>query len=58
MIFSARVDDCEVLLDDEMTDQRPTPEAASEYLHRAVSEVLTLYASSIHYVEHRNDAAE
>lgn len=43
MIFRASIGDLNVLLDDEMTDERPTPEVAADYLGRCVSGVMKLY---------------
>ena len=45
MIFRASINDMDVLLDDEITDSRPTPECAADYLHRCVEQVVALYSS-------------
>ena len=43
MIFRASIGDLNVLLDDEMTEERPTPEQAEDYLGRCVRGVVKLY---------------
>jgi hypothetical protein len=43
MIYRACIGDYSVLLDDELTDERPTPEVAADYLARCVDQVLKMY---------------
>jgi len=43
MIFRASVGELHVLLDDEMCDERPTPEVAADYLTRCIQGVTALY---------------
>ena len=43
IIFQANIGDLRVTLDDEMVDERPTPEVAADYLSRCVSGVVKLY---------------
>ena len=45
MIFQCRIGDYESLLDDEMSDSRPTPEHAADYLTRCAQIVLGLYVA-------------
>ena len=33
-----------LVLDDEINDERPTPEVAADYLHRCATEVLRVYS--------------
>jgi hypothetical protein len=43
MIFRVSIGELTTLLDDEITDERPTPEVAADYLHRCGTEVLRVY---------------
>ncbi|MGZ4519761.1 MAG: hypothetical protein ACXVX9_00125 [Mycobacteriaceae bacterium] len=43
MIFRVSIGELTTLLDDEITDERPTPEVAADYLHRCATEVLRVY---------------
>ena len=43
MIFRASIGELNVLLDDEMVDERPTPEQAEDYLGRCVRSVVKMY---------------
>lgn len=46
MIYQCRIGDYDALLDDEMSDQRPTPEQAADYLTRCASVVIGLYTAA------------
>ena len=43
MIFRASIGELAILLDDEMSDERPTPERAQDYLTRCVTEVVRMF---------------
>jgi hypothetical protein len=43
VIFRVSIGELTTLLDDEITDERPTPEVAADYLHRCATEVLRVY---------------
>jgi hypothetical protein len=43
VIFRVSIGELTTLLDDEINDERPTPEVAADYLHRCATEVLHLY---------------
>ena len=43
MIYRASIGDLTILLDDEMVEERPTPEVAQDYLTRCATEVVKLY---------------
>jgi hypothetical protein len=47
VIFTCRVGDYEAMLDDELTDERPTPELALDYLTRCAQVVHGMYAAGI-----------
>lgn len=44
MIFRVSIGELTTLLDDEINDERPTPEVAADYLHRCATEVLRVYS--------------
>jgi hypothetical protein len=56
MIFRASIGDLSALLDDEMTDERPTPEVAADYLTRCVQGVTALYEAMPDGVHIEGDA--
>jgi hypothetical protein len=43
MIFRVSIGELTTLLDDEINDERPTPEVAADYLHRCATEALRIY---------------
>jgi hypothetical protein len=43
MIFRVSIGELTTLLDDEINDERPTPEVAADYLHRCATECLHIY---------------
>ena len=43
MIYRASIGELCILLDDEMVDERPTPEVANDYLTRVAAQVVKLY---------------
>ena len=45
MIFRASIGDVTALLDDEITDERPTPEHARDYLRACSDETLRLFSA-------------
>ena len=47
MIFQTRIGEFEAMLDDEITDQRPTPEQALDYLTRCAQITYSLYLSGV-----------
>ena len=58
MIFTCRVGDYECMLDDELTDERPTPELALDYLTRCAQVVHGMYAAGLACeTEHIGDGA-
>lgn len=47
MIFTCRVGDYEAMLDDELTDERPTPELALDYLTRCAQVTVGMYTAGL-----------
>ena len=47
MIYRASIGDCTALLDDEMTDERPTPEHSRDYLRACSDQVIALYQATL-----------
>ena len=45
MIYRVSIGDINVLLDDEMTDERPTPEVARDYLRACSDQAETIYGA-------------
>jgi len=43
MIFRCQIGDLSALLDDEMVDERPTPEVSRDYLRACSDQVLAIY---------------
>lgn len=43
MIFRVSIGDLTALLDDELTDERPTPEVSRDYLKACGDQVLAMY---------------
>lgn len=43
MIYRASIGELCILLDDEMIEERPTPEVAEDYLTRCINGVIEMY---------------
>jgi hypothetical protein len=44
VIYRVSIHEIAVLLDDEMVEERPTPEVAADYIRRCATEVLRVYS--------------